>query len=335
MNSAATFDPAEFRKALGRFTTGVTVITTRTGEGHPVGITANSFNSVSLNPPLVLWSLAKTSRSLDAFSKSKHWAVHILSANQDTLSSRFAKSGENKFEGVATKSGVGDIPLLPDCTACLQCKTTFMYEGGDHVIFVGEVVDFTHCDAEPLVFHGGRYALATPRSPQLALSTSADTDRPSGFHEDFLGYLLGRAHFDFHLRLQAEFAQHGIGDLENYVIFALNVRERCSVNELESLLSFTGHAVTLNVMQSMVERDLVQDVGDEENTVFALTQNGRDISLRIIAQSKSVESEVLDRLGYWNSVALKNLLKLLIVNADTGIPHPWNVPTPSPTVSAN
>ena len=141
MESSSRFDAREFRHALGAFTTGITIITAVGSDGARTGITANSFNSVSLDPPLVLWSLAKTSRSAPIFTSAKHWAVHILSAEQETLSDRFAKGAADKFAGVDTELGVGGVPLLTGCTARLQCKTSFQYEGGDHIIFVGEVLD--------------------------------------------------------------------------------------------------------------------------------------------------------------------------------------------------
>ena len=100
MTTHKGFDPQDFRAALGTFTTGVTIITTRAADGEPIGITANSFNSVSLNPPLVLWSLAKNARSREAFANAKHWNVHVLSAAQEALSGRFARQGEDKFSGL-------------------------------------------------------------------------------------------------------------------------------------------------------------------------------------------------------------------------------------------
>ena len=149
-------DPREFRDALGSFATGVTVITTRDAAGAPVGITASSFNSVSLDPPLVLFSLARTARSLPAFAQAQHWAVHILRAEQEALCARFARSGADKFAGLDFAGGLGDAPLLDGCAARMQCRTAFRHEGGDHLIFVGEVLAFDRADAAPLVFHAGR-----------------------------------------------------------------------------------------------------------------------------------------------------------------------------------
>lgn len=141
MTTHKGFDPQDFRAALGTFTTGVTIITTRAADGEPIGITANSFNSVSLNPPLVLWSLAKNARSREAFANAKHWNVHVLSAAQEALSGRFARQGEDKFSGLELDEGISKAPLLNGCTARFQCRTAFSYDGGDHIIFVGEVLE--------------------------------------------------------------------------------------------------------------------------------------------------------------------------------------------------
>lgn len=113
MTTTARFDPRDFRQALGRFATGVTIVTTRAADGTPVGMTANSFNSVSMDPPMVLWSLARTARSLPAFSQATHWNVHILANDQEALSNRFAKAGEDKFAGLVLDDSAGGAPLIP------------------------------------------------------------------------------------------------------------------------------------------------------------------------------------------------------------------------------
>lgn len=164
MSTIPSIDPREFRNALGAFATGVTIITTRAGDGTPVGVTANSFNSVSLDPPMVLWSLAKTSQSLPAFETSQHWAVHILSAEQEELSNRFARRGADKFAGVDASEGIAGLPLLPDCATRLQCRTVAMHEGGDHWIFVGQVLDFDRKEVAPLAFYAGAYAVVSRKS---------------------------------------------------------------------------------------------------------------------------------------------------------------------------
>lgn len=160
-------DPRAFRDVLGTFTTGVTIITTRGCEGEPIGVTANSFNSVSLEPPMVLWSLAKSARSLPAFNEAAVWAVHILSMNQEVLASRFARSGGDKFSGLDLASGVENLPLLRGCTARIQCRTAIKCEAGDHIVFIGEVLDFDRCNLPPLVYQAGSYAWAMRRTEKV------------------------------------------------------------------------------------------------------------------------------------------------------------------------
>lgn len=155
-----------FRNALGRFATGVTVVTARGPGGEDVGVTANSFNSVSLDPPLVLWSIARNATSIRAFEAAEHFAVHVLGEGQRPLSERFAQKGGDKFAGLALDRGVGGVPLVAGTAAVFQCRTAHRYEGGDHLILVGEVVEFDERDHPPLLYHGGRYAaVAASASP--------------------------------------------------------------------------------------------------------------------------------------------------------------------------
>ena len=158
-----SFSPQAFRAALGMFATGVTIVTARDDAGQCIGLTANSFNSVSLDPPLVLWSLARRAGSLRAFSAGSHYAVHILAADQRALAERFAQPGGNRFEGLAVDDGAGGAPLLPGCAAVFECFNRSRYEEGDHVIFVGEVERCRHSEgATPLIFHGGRFFTELP-----------------------------------------------------------------------------------------------------------------------------------------------------------------------------
>ena len=155
-------DKTAFRNALGSFVTGVTIVTARDGDGAPVGLTANSFNSVSLDPPMVLWSLALSSRSLPAFRDATAWAVHILAADQEDMSNRFARTGADKFAGLKVDDGPEGAPLIEGCAARFGCRARYEYEGGDHAIFLGEVIDFARSTAEPLVYHSGRYGRLMP-----------------------------------------------------------------------------------------------------------------------------------------------------------------------------
>jgi flavin reductase (DIM6/NTAB) family NADH-FMN oxidoreductase RutF len=152
------FESRRFRAALRRFATGVTIVTTRGAAGTPIGMTANSFNSVSLDPPLVLWSLNKTSRNRAVFEQAGHYAINVLCREQADLAARFAAPLADRFAGIPWREGRSGMPLFEGCLAWFECCDGFRYEGGDHVIFVGEVVHFDHCDDRvPLLFHGGAY----------------------------------------------------------------------------------------------------------------------------------------------------------------------------------
>ncbi len=157
--SKVEFDSRDFRRTLGQFPTGVTVITARNPEGEPVGVTANSFNSVSVDPPLVLWSVDRTALSAKAFEQAEYFAINVLSIEQVEMSNRFASKSDNKFAGVNFQNGIGESPLLNDCAAQFQCKTWQLYDGGDHIIVVGEVLKYARNeDVSPLVFSQGAYA---------------------------------------------------------------------------------------------------------------------------------------------------------------------------------
>jgi flavin reductase (DIM6/NTAB) family NADH-FMN oxidoreductase RutF len=152
------FNTTDFRNALGSFATGVTVITALGKNGQKVGMTANSFNSVSLDPALVLWSIGRDSNCFEDFIAAEAYAIHILAEDQQELSDRFAKSGADRFEGLACTEGLSGVPLLPTHSACFQCRLEKQFDGGDHVILVGKVLEFSDHGSKPLLFYRGGYA---------------------------------------------------------------------------------------------------------------------------------------------------------------------------------
>ena len=323
MNAPATFDPQAFRAALGTFTTGVTIITTRTAEGEAVGITANSFNSVSLNPPLVLWSLARNARSLAAFSAGQYWNVHVLAAEQEALSGRFATQGSDKFAGIALDDGIGPAPLLPGCTARFQCRTAFQYEGGDHVIFVGEVLAFDSSGRAPLVYQGGQYALAA-RKPRHELRLGATPPPECSYTEDLLGYLLGRAHYQMLDSLRRLLAAQSLDEHVFFILSVLCISDNLTLDELNAFVAYTGHRVSAQTLAELERSDLIageQDADGERR--YLLTAAGRERSLHEIALAKAVESEVADKLEPGDVMALKVLLKRLVAATDPGLPDLW------------
>lgn len=159
-------DATLLRHCLGMFPTGVTIITTLDHAGEPVGVTANSFNSVSLEPPLILWSLRTNSHSLPAYRRTRRFAVNILGRNQLELSSRFARGGPEKWHGIEHVAGVTGMPILPGSAGIIECNTYSEHLAGDHMIFIGSVVrlEIEETD-DPLVFFRGRYRALQAAAP--------------------------------------------------------------------------------------------------------------------------------------------------------------------------
>src|SRR6202161_2759499 len=156
-SNQSPIDARDFRNALGTYATGVTVITAVAADGRPYGLTCNSFASVSLNPPLVLWSLGMFSQGLAIFQNASHFAVNVLGASQQALSNKFAKSSEDKFAGVEWTPGLGNAPILANCVANFQCRAANRYYADDNVIFLGAVEAYAYNRQEPSLFHRGGY----------------------------------------------------------------------------------------------------------------------------------------------------------------------------------
>jgi 3-hydroxy-9,10-secoandrosta-1,3,5(10)-triene-9,17-dione monooxygenase reductase component len=146
------------RNAFGHYATGVTIITARGSAGEPVGMTVNSFSSLSLDPPLLLWSLSRNSVNFGAFHDATHFAVHVLGTDQSELARQFATKDINRFLGVTTTACPSGVPRLGEYHACFECETHARYEGGDHTIIVGRVLEVDERPGAPLLFYRGRFA---------------------------------------------------------------------------------------------------------------------------------------------------------------------------------
>jgi flavin reductase (DIM6/NTAB) family NADH-FMN oxidoreductase RutF len=175
---AMGFDQRELRHALGRFATGVAIVTTRTPGGKREGLTANSFGALSLDPPLVLWSLSREAMSLQSFQESPYFAVSVLASHQRDLSNRFGRSAPDKFEGIDCPPGLGGCPTIPGCLALFECRRERTIEGGDHVVLIGRVERFRWRHGDPLVFACGHYGIAAalPDDPRADIAPSDFAD---------------------------------------------------------------------------------------------------------------------------------------------------------------
>jgi 3-hydroxy-9,10-secoandrosta-1,3,5(10)-triene-9,17-dione monooxygenase reductase component len=313
------FDTRAFRSALGTFATGVTIVTTQSPSADDVGITANSFNSVSLDPPMILWSLARKALSLPAFLDNPCFAVHILAANQDELSQRFAMQGAEKFADLPVERGVGNVPLLTGCAARFQCRTAFKYEGGDHIIFVGEVVSFDTGQKPPLLYHAGRYAMAVEKSVENTVTDAWASEPDSSFSRDFLIYLLGRAHFQMYHSLRPDLERYGINEQEWFVLSLLGVADNRSIAELDRLLWLTGTRVTYERVAGLAAAGMLQlHGGHDPGTRVTLSERGRSVVVQLVAAAKAVEEHAERNVGPAETRLLKNILHRLIRDTDPG-----------------
>ncbi|WP_432470415.1 flavin reductase [Amphritea sp. HPY] len=319
-----SFDTQAFRTALGTFTTGVTIITAEAEDGTQVGVTANSFNSVSLDPPLVLWSLAKNAMSLPIFTETKHWNVHVLSAEQEPLSGRFASRGEDKFSGLVLDEGITEAPLLHDCTARFQCRTAFAHDGGDHIIFIGEVLAFDQSELPPLVFQSGQYALAARKPWEGVNLSSAEVPIECSYSEDLLGYLLGRAHFQMFNKMQDLLTKQELNDKQFFTLSVLCINDNLTLDEINAHIDYTGRSVTEDEMAQLTGRQLLALESNGDKPRYRMTADGREASLHQIAQAKAIEESLIDNLGAGEVMALKLLLKRAINSTDPGLPDLWS-----------
>lgn len=321
----SAIDPRAFRNALGQFATGVTIVTACGPNGERVGATVSSFNSVSLDPPMVLWSLDKRAFSRTVFESSTHFAVHVLKLEQKELAQRFASRGADKFEGLQCGGGLGNTPLLSDCAACFECETRHRYDGGDHVIFVGEVKRFEHAAVAPLVFHGGVFAEARLLSGAGPIDAAVD-ESTGRFGPDFVCYLLARAHFQTYRPLAAEFARVGITETDYFVLSMLCIRDGLTYANLRALLEHTGHAPTREDVGGMAARHLVT-VAPGENGAIHITDSGRRTYLVVLSADGRIANQALTGFTPREIAEFAGYLRRVVQNTNAGTPDVWTYQT--------
>ena len=308
------FDPKLFRSALGAFATGVTIVTTKDGKGGDVGMTANSFNSVSLDPPMVLWSLAKSSSNIAAFQNCKSFAVHILAADQDSLSAQFARKGIDRFDGIQMERGRDQIPLLTNCTARFECETAFQHEGGDHIIFVGEVKRFSHSQRAPLVFHGGRYGWVVGRDGEgTPLPNGQPSSDEGNLTANDLLFHIGRAYH--HLRGGAvhERRRRGLSEAEYQAIGVLSMQGDMKLSEIRELMLRRGYNTGLTEISDFRNRGFVTfEEPLIDDSIIYLTAGARRTYIEIISIAKAAEADALRSFDPSEKQVLRRLLERIV-----------------------
>jgi flavin reductase (DIM6/NTAB) family NADH-FMN oxidoreductase RutF/DNA-binding MarR family transcriptional regulator len=316
------FSPRDFRATLGMFATGVTIVTARNDRGEPVGLTASSFNSVSLDPPLVLWSLGKAAGSMAVFSNGRHYAINVLAADQQALAERFAARGVDRWAGVGFTEGAGGAPLLAGCVATFECFNRSQYTEGDHVIFVGEVERCARrADASPLLYHGGRFYTEHPLQGTPA-DPSAPQPADGRFVGSYLGYLLGQASHAVYRDFENAIAAQGLTHIAWRVLAVLhdtavshpNGQGAIAVGQLAHDVLAKQPTVT-KLVQRMAEDGLVEllaDPADQRRTLVAATDEGRRIAAALIGQARLQETTLLARWSPHEAETLKRHLQKLV-----------------------
>lgn len=248
-SQTAAIDPKLFRQLLGCFPTGVAIITTQTAEGRPAGLTCNSFSSVSLEPPLVLFSLRKASSLLGTFVEAGTFAINILSQSQDLLSGRFA-SGKitDKFEGVAWRQGPLGSPLIDDCLASFECQVHARHEAGDHVIFIGEVKHMADGSADhALVFYKGAYMMLAESLRKLVLDGKLDTADIDEAYRTLYGTLL-RLACDRASEAEVDEIEAAVAEIEQHQGAEALPQRIEATARFFSAISLAGHNQALRLM---------------------------------------------------------------------------------------
>jgi flavin reductase (DIM6/NTAB) family NADH-FMN oxidoreductase RutF/DNA-binding MarR family transcriptional regulator len=299
-------DKAVFRRALGGFPTGVTVVTARLGE-RIVGMTANSFASVSLDPPLVSWSPGKSSSSYDAFMAADAYAVHFLGAQHRDIAMHFAGKSPDKFADMPHKPGRTGAPILDGIAPVLECRVWARYPGGDHTILVGEVVDLIERVQEPLLFHSG--ALRRIESARSRPDLPHDS-----FAKTYLAYLLARASHvvsgEFHEALKG----FGLSVAEWRVLACLVDVEGLGVVELADMAIMKQPRIT-KILDRLSREGLIErrpDASDRRRALIHLTPAGRAKVDPVVSAAKTHEAALLAPLTDEERAIIKHALDLLI-----------------------
>ncbi|CRL97526.1 MULTISPECIES: p-hydroxyphenylacetate 3-hydroxylase reductase component [Pseudomonas] len=306
--SESTFDPRAFRRALGNFATGVTVVTAADASGRKVGVTANSFNSVSLDPPLVLWSIDKRSSSHGVFEEASHFAVNVLAADQIDLSNNFARPKDDRFAEIAYEPGEGGAPVFADCAARFHCEKYQQVDGGDHWIMIGKVVAFDDFGRSPLLYHQGAYSMVLPHTRM----TRRDESQPPSSHfqgrlNHNLYYLMTQAVRAYQSSYQPRQLSTGLRTSEARMLMVLENDARLSAGDLLREVAMPVREID-DAVANLKRKGLVDD--DEHGV--RLTAAGIEQTEDLWAIAREQQDKVFAEFSQDQIDTFKTVLKGLI-----------------------
>lgn len=306
--TAPEFDTRAFRRALGNFATGVTVVTAAGPGGRKVGVTANSFNSVSLDPALVLWSIDKRSSSHEVFEEATHFAVNVLAADQIDLSNNFARPKEDRFAGIEYQQGAGGAPLFIDCSARFQCEKFEQLDGGDHWILVGKVVAFDDFGRSPLLYHQGAYSMVLPHT---RMTQRAEGQPPSshfqGRLQHNLYYLMTQALRAYQADYQPRQLRTGLRTSEARMLMVLENDAGLSLNDLQREVAMPTREIE-EAVANLKRKGLINDADDR----VRLSVRGVDETEALWTIAKEQQDKVFARFNDEQVDAFKTVLKAII-----------------------
>lgn len=300
------FDAKAFRRALGNFATGVTIMTAQNAQGEKVGVTANSFNSVSLDPPLILWSIDKRSSSYEVFRTATHFAVNILAADQIDLSNQFARSKDDKYANVKFNLGAGQAPIFEECSAVFECERYNIVEGGDHWIIIGRVINFQDNGRSPLLYHQGAYSSVLPHpSVNMKATTQAEVF-PARLYDNMY-YLLTQAVRSYTNDYQPKQLASGFRTSEARLLLVLESKTATSKDHFQREVAMPIHEIE-QATEILIRKGLMVDSGHS----YELTEQGRMAALMLYKISESHQEDVFGRYSDEDKDLFKRMLKDLI-----------------------
>lgn len=305
-------DPKAFRRALGSFPTGVTIITTP-GVDAPAGVTANSFASVSLDPPLVLWSIAHTSRSHAAFQRSAHFAINILADNQVGVSQAFASASSDKFSLVDWHRGRTGSPLIDNALAYFDCVCEARHEGGDHTILIGRVVDFGRSDGSPLAFSQGRYGITLDHPEVVAKARDRKFEEPGLDELPFLS-LIAKAHYKEDADLEERRSAAGYTQVGSKVLAGLYRSAPLTADELARRMYLDRRDVDDSLNEFLADGHVERC----DSNRFALTEFGKQRRRQMIEYVSRYQDEQLASINSADLSVATRVLKAFLAGPDGG-----------------
>jgi flavin reductase (DIM6/NTAB) family NADH-FMN oxidoreductase RutF/DNA-binding MarR family transcriptional regulator len=302
-------DARELRNCFGKFATGITVITALAPDGTKIGLTVNSFSSLSLNPPMVLWSLDKRSNSVDALKAAPYFAVNVLASDQMDLSNNFASPSDEKFVGVDLIDSEYDLPLLSETVAYLECKNSGTYEGGDHLIFIGEVVNFKIGYKKPLIYANGQYAVAA-RHPGTKQADPVIGEKASS--DDFIIPLLLRSFWEISDPFYQELLDAGIPVAHARILVHLSHTPKLTARQIAEAIRVDMASVSMSVSWLCDNGHLTK----LDNDCLILSDQGHVLLGDVQCRAERFEQEVLDGYSEEEIDLLKSMLRKLIYRKD-------------------